>query len=78
MQSRDRYGRLLASVWVGETLVQDILVREGFCLISTVPPNVESADHLRQTQQEARQAGRGIWAPTGGLPDSPAENRRRR
>lgn len=76
-QSRDRYGRLLASVWVGKDFAQEVLVREGLCMIYTVPPNVEHADRLQKAQQEARQAGRGIWSPTEGLPESPSQYRRR-
>lgn len=78
LQSRDRYGRLLASVWVGPTLIQDVLVREGFCLIYTVPPNVEYVGRLRQAQLDARATGRGIWSSTEGLRESPSAYRRRR
>ncbi len=78
LQSRDRYGRLLAAVWLERTLVQEVLVREGLCLTVTVPPNVQHADRLRRAQQEARQAGRGLWSPTEGLRESPAEYRPRR
>jgi Staphylococcal nuclease homologue len=39
LQSRDRYGHLLASMWREGQLVQEQLVREGLCVRYTVPPN---------------------------------------
>jgi micrococcal nuclease len=47
LQSRDRYGRLLASIWRDGLLVQELLVREGLCVPYTVPPNVEHVDRIR-------------------------------
>src|SRR5918992_2578300 len=37
---RDRFGRELAYVWTGTTLVNEVLVREGWAVLYTVPPNV--------------------------------------
>ena len=67
-QSRDRYGRLLAYVWVDETMVNAELVRRGFAQVMTVPPNVRHQSLFLRLQREARAAGRGLWgetAPTG-------------
>ena len=38
VQPRDRYGRLLAYVWVGDTMVNAELVRLGYAQVMTVPP----------------------------------------
>lgn len=78
-QSRDRYGRLLAGIYLtdGKTLVQELLVREGFCLTLIIPPNVEYVDRLRAAKADAQRAERGVWARAGGLTESPAEYRRR-
>src|SRR2546428_2588984 len=40
VQSRDRYGRLLAYVWIGETMINAGLVRLGYAQVVTVPPDV--------------------------------------
>lgn len=56
VQRRDKYGRLLAYVWVGETMVNEELVREGFAELLTIPPNVKYADRLAETYREAREA----------------------
>jgi micrococcal nuclease len=61
VQHRDRYGRLLAYVWVGETMVNAELVRLGYAQVMTVPPNVRYQDLFLKLQREAREAGRGLW-----------------
>ena len=58
---RDRYGRLLAYVWVGETMVNAELVRLGYAQVMTVPPNVRHQAMFVKLQREAREAGRGLW-----------------
>ncbi len=54
VETRDRYGRLLAYVWVGDTLVNEMLVREGHAEPYTVPPNVRYAERFRNAAREAR------------------------
>ena len=63
VQSRDRYGRLLAYVWVGDTMVNAELVRLGYAQVMTVPPNVRYQDLFLKLQREARDAARGLWRP---------------
>jgi micrococcal nuclease len=58
---RDQYKRLLVYVYAGEMLVNLEMVRQGQAVIDTVPPNVAHIDAYRQAQQEAREAGRGVW-----------------
>ena len=79
IQARDRYGRLLAGVYLadGTTLVQELLVREGFCRTLIIPPNVDYIEQLRGAKTEAQRAERGIWARSGGLTENPAEHRHR-
>jgi micrococcal nuclease len=59
----DRYGRLLAYVWVGERMLNEELVRAG---LATFEPQYHYAEamkrRLRAAQDEARQAERGIWS----------------
>lgn len=61
VQERDQYGRLLAYVWLGDQLFNEILVREGYAQVSTFPPNVKYVDRFTKAQEEAREAGRGLW-----------------
>ena len=62
VRERDRYGRLLAYVYVGGTMVNAELVRLGYAQVMTVPPNVKHARLFVRLQREAREAGRGLWA----------------
>jgi micrococcal nuclease len=76
-QARDRYGRLLGSIWRDGQLVQEQLVREGLCLPYTMPPNVEYVDRIRMATEQARRDGLGIYEPARPLLESPREYRRR-
>ena len=72
---RDRYGRDLAYVWAGARLVNEALVREGWALLYTVPPNVKYADRLERAQKEARAKSAGLWE-SGGFACAPEDWRR--
>lgn len=61
VQERDRYRRLLAYVWVGETMINAELIRRGYAQVMTVPPNVRHQALFLRLQREAREAGRGLW-----------------
>jgi micrococcal nuclease len=74
---RDRYGRTLAHVWAGERLVNEAMVRGGWAMLYTVPPNVRYVRRLETAQQEARAAGAGLWKH-GGFACPPIEFRRGR
>lgn len=63
VQARDRYGRLLAYVWVGATMINAELVRLGYAQVMTIPPNVRHQALFVKLQRDAREAGRGLWRP---------------
>lgn len=73
---RDRYGRVLAHVWAGDTLVNEAMVRGGWALLYTVPPNVRYVRRLERAQREARARGAGLWE-RGGFDCAPSDFRRR-
>ncbi len=58
----DKYGRLLRYVYVGDTFVNDYLIRQGFAFASTYPPDVRYAEQFVAAQKEARDNNRGLWA----------------
>jgi micrococcal nuclease len=62
IQTQDRYQRLLAYVWVGNRLVNEEIVKNGYAIIETIQPNVKYQDLILKAQQEARSACRGLWA----------------
>lgn len=57
----DRYGRLLRYVYIGNLFINDYLVREGYALASTYPPDVKYQDQFREAEKEARENNRGLW-----------------
>ena len=61
VQERDRYGRLLAYVWIGDLMINAELVRLGYAQVMTIPPNVRYQEMFLKLQREAREAGRGLW-----------------
>ena len=61
VQKRDRYGRLLAYVWVGDLMVNEELVRGGFAELLTIPPNVRYAERLADVRRAAREDGDAGW-----------------
>ncbi len=62
VSERDKYGRLLRYVFVGDIMVNDYLVRQGFAHVSTYPPDVRYQEQFRQAEREARENNRGLWA----------------
>lgn len=58
---RDQSKSLLAYVYVGELFINAEMIRQGQAVLSTVPPNVAHVEDYRKAQQEAREAGRGVW-----------------
>lgn len=60
-ERRDDYGRLLAYVRVGGTLVNAELVRRGFARTLTISPNDALSGLFGRLEAEAGRAGRGLW-----------------
>ena len=61
VETHDRFGRLLAYVYVGETMINAQLLAAGLARPMRIPPNVKYADRFDALAREARQAGRGLW-----------------
>ena len=59
----DRFGRLLRYVWLGDRMVNAVLVEEGYANAVSHPPDVKYQDLLRERQRAAREAKRGLWGP---------------
>lgn len=62
VKKKDQYKRLLAYVFVDDTVfVNAELVRQGYAMIETHPPNVKYAEYFYELQQEARENKKGMW-----------------
>ena len=58
---RDKYGRLLAYVYVRGARYDDELLRLGFARLLIIPPNGVHARAMLQAELDARAHGRGLW-----------------
>ncbi len=59
---KDRYGRLLRYVFVQNTFVNDLLVREGYANVATYPPDVRYASQFLESERAARENKMGLWS----------------
>ena len=66
-EKKDRYGRLLAYVYLESgDMVNALLIRKGLAHVSVKPPNLKHFKRFRQLQREAMRERIGIWgAPPG-------------
>lgn len=62
VSEKDRYGRLLRYLWLGSTLVNLEMVRQGFAFCYTYPPDVKYQDKILQAERKAREKKIGLWA----------------
>ncbi|MCY7962712.1 thermonuclease family protein [Bacillus inaquosorum] len=63
---RDKYGRLLAYVYVDGKSVQETLLKEGLARVAYVyEPNTKYIDQFRLDEQEAKSEKRSIWSRNG-------------
>ncbi|MBM4763406.1 thermonuclease family protein [Bacillus sp. B15-48] len=62
VQERDQYGRLLAYVWVDDTLYNEVLIEKGYARIAVFPPNTKYVDQFEKVQKKAQEDGVGIWS----------------
>ncbi len=75
VEPRDRYGRRLSYAWREGVLVNWVMVRSGWAVMLTIPPNVQYVDDLRGAQRAAREDRAGLWA-VDGFACEPARHRR--
>jgi endonuclease YncB( thermonuclease family) len=66
---RDHYQRLLAHLWLNDTLVNEQMVRTGMARLYIWPPDTLHFGRLLAAQTAARQGREGIWS----LPAPPRE-----
>lgn len=62
VERTDRFGRLLAYVFVDDLMVNEQLVREGLARAHRYGRNAAMAARLEAAERDARAARRGMWA----------------
>ncbi len=60
----DKYGRVLAWVFVDDDLLQEQIVREGLAEVKYVYNDYMYSSQLKDVELEAKNKGLGIWATT--------------
>lgn len=58
---RDKYNRLLRYVWLGDTLINQELVAQGFAKSYSYPPDIKYQDKFVVAEKEAREKKLGLW-----------------
>lgn len=61
VEKRDKYGRLLAYVYLDGQMYNKILLEKGYAKIATYPPNVKYVEDFTKLQKEARENKQGLW-----------------
>lgn len=62
VQQRDKYGRLLAYVYLDGQMYNEVLLENGYAKLATYPPNVKYVDEFTKIQKRARENKMGMWA----------------
>jgi len=76
VEKTDQHGRMLAYVWTTDgSLINLKMIRGGYALLYTIPPNVKHAEEFKKAQAEARDKRLGIWSEDG-LRERPQDYRR--
>lgn len=62
VEQRDKYGRLLAYVYIDGQMYNKLLLEKGYAKLATYPPNVKYVDDFTTIQKQARENRVGLWA----------------
>lgn len=77
VEARDRYGRTLGYVWLDGKQVNWMMIRAGWTVLLTYPPNVRYVEFYTRAQQRAREEKLGLWKVSG-FACTPVDRRRKR
>jgi micrococcal nuclease len=61
ISNTDKYGRLLRYVWLNGIMINEILVKEGYARVDTVPPDVKYSNIFLTAENESRTNNLGLW-----------------
>lgn len=61
IEDRDKYGRLLRYVWIGDIMVNGELVKTGYARSYSYLPNIKYQAYFLQLEIQARDQYLGMW-----------------
>jgi micrococcal nuclease len=77
VEQRDQHARILAYLSTPDGKhINLLMVKNGYAMLYTVPPNVRYANELSAAQTEAREKKIGIWSDQG-LQERPGDYRKK-
>jgi micrococcal nuclease len=62
IQERDKYGRLLAYIYIDGKMFNKMLVEKGLARVAVFPPNTKYLDEFKALESKAKQQAIGIWS----------------
>ncbi|UQZ36644.1 hypothetical protein C2I18_25775 [Paenibacillus sp. PK3_47] len=62
VSERDQYGRLLAYAYIGDHMVNELLLEEGLARVAVFPPDIKFEKEFKNIADKARKAKRGVWS----------------
>jgi len=76
VEQRDQHGRILAYLSTPDGKhINLLMVKNGYAMLYTIPPNVRYVNELTAAQAEAREKKIGIWSDQG-LKERPGDYRK--
>ena len=60
-EARDHFGRLLLYVYLGDRMINEVLLGEGFARPLSIEPNTAHAKQFEHLSGEARASNAGLW-----------------
>ena len=62
LQERDKYGRILAYVYLENgDMLNELLLKNGHARVMVIPPNIKYVTEFRELERQARDNNLGIW-----------------
>lgn len=61
----DRFNRKLRYIWVDGVLFNEQIVRDGYAVLATFPPDIKYVDDIREAQRFAIEREIGLWGACG-------------
>jgi micrococcal nuclease len=63
VSERDKYGRLLCYLYVGDRMFNEMLLEKGLARVAYIyPPNIKYVDQFKNIQKKSQLSGAGIWS----------------
>lgn len=62
VSDKDKYGRLLRYVYVGDQFINEYLIKNGFAKLMTIKPDIVFSQQFKEDQSNAKNNGIGIWS----------------